>query len=141
MSGPRQLPVRFIVRIAAVCFLVLGALGCHDLLVAFPRRFLPDGLMFAAPLLVILGIVLLIASFAATKATKPMLIVGSCLAGLGGLAMLWARLAVGKGAMAEGFDFVFLFALVILLIPGLAIAAVGAVLATVHRRSGVKGTG
>jgi len=141
MSGPRGVPVRFIVRISAVCFLVLGALGCHDLFVEYPRRFLPGGLLFASPLLVILGIALLIASFAATKAAKPMLIVGSCFAGLGGLAMLGAVLASGKGARAEGFDFVFLFALVILLIPGLAIAAVGAVLAAAHRRSGVKGTG
>jgi len=43
--------------------------------------------------------------------------------------------------MAEGFDFAFLFALVILLIPGLAVTAVGAVLAVVRRRSGSKGTG
>ena len=55
--------------------------------------------------------------------------------------MLWAMLAAaGKGAMAEGFDFVCLFAFVILLIPGLAVAAVGAVLVAVHRRSGSKGT-
>jgi hypothetical protein len=37
--------------------------------------------------------------------------------------------------MGEGFDFASLFALVFLLMPGLAIAAAGAVLGAVQRRS------
>jgi hypothetical protein len=46
-----------------------------------------------------------------------------------------------KGAMAEGFDFAVLFGLTYLLLPGLALAAAGAVLVAVQRRSGSKKTG
>jgi hypothetical protein len=133
-----------IVRLSAACLLVIGVLDCHDFLVPPAARFapgLPFRLTLASPSLLVLGVVLLIASFAATKAAKPMMIVGSGFAGLGGLGMLLAALAAGKGAMAEGFDFVSLFALVFLLMPGLAVAAAGAVLAAVQRPYGSKPTG
>jgi hypothetical protein len=139
MSGRRGLAARSIVRLGAACSLALGLLACHDFFAAPVSRFapnLPFRLTLAGPALTVLGIALLAASFAGTKAAKPMMVAGSSLAGLGGLGMLWASLAAGKGAMAEGFDFVSLFALVFLLVPGLAIAAAGAVLAAAQRRSG-----
>jgi len=67
-----------------------------------------------------------------------MLIVGLCLASFGGLAMLFGVFAAGKGAMAEGFDFVVLFGLTYLRLPGLALAAAGAVLVAVQRRSAAR---
>jgi hypothetical protein len=128
---------RSVVRLGAACSLVLGVLACHDLLAPPPARYAPGlgYLMFAGPTLLVMGIVLLAASFASTKAAKPMIIVGGSLAVSGGLAMLWAGLAAGKGALAEGYDLVALFALVFLLMPGLAAAAGGGVLAAAHRRS------
>lgn len=139
MEAPRDALVRFLMRISAACLLVLGSLGCHDFLVSPPQRFLPDGLqptlMFIAPMLAIPGIVLLIASFAGTKAAKFMLVVGSCLAGLGGLALLWSALAAGKGATFEGSAVMFLYGVIFLLIPGVVVAAFGAVLRAIQRRS------
>lgn len=131
---------RSVVRLGAACSLVLGVLACHDLLAPPPARYAPGlgYLMFAGPTLLVMGIVLLAASFASTKAAKPMIIVGGSLAVSGGLAMLWAGLAAGKGALAEGYDLVALFALVFLLMPGLAAAAGGGMLAAAHRRSGSK---
>ena len=142
-SGQRGLLARSVMRLAAACLLVLGLLAFDDFLAPPPARYapgLPFNLTLAGPALIILGIVLL-ASFSATKAAKAMIIVGSSFAGLGGLAMLLAVLTTGKGAMAEGFDFVFVLALFYLLLTGAAVAAAGAVLAAVLRRSRSKPTG
>lgn len=142
MEAPRDALVRFLMRISAACLLVLGSFGCHDFLVSPPQRFLPDGLqptlMFIAPMLAIPGIVLLIASFAGTKAAKFMLIVGSCFFGLGGLVLLLSVQAPGKGTAFEGRAVLFIFGVIFLLIPGVVVAAIGAVLRAIQRRSGSK---
>jgi hypothetical protein len=114
------------VRVSAVCFLVVGVPTCHDALVPPASRFVPGlapALMLAGPFLIVLGVVLLVGSFLPSKAAKPMVIVGISLTVLGGLPFV-----------VPGLIELFLFVtLPFVLMPGLALAAAGGVLASVRR--------
>jgi hypothetical protein len=125
-------------RLTAACLLAFGILACHDFLAPPPARFaphLPFKLTLASPSLV-LGVVLLVASAMPRKAPQPMTVLGISFGILGGLPFILIETLAGKNANLEGLDFISLFALAVLLMPGLAVAAVGGVLAAIQRRSG-----
>ena len=138
-TGRLRLPMA-LVRVSAVCFFVVGIPTCHDALVPPASRFVPGlapSLMLGGPFLIALGVVLLIGSFLPRKAAKPMIIVGFSLAILGGLPLLVGLLSPSRGVSSSsaGFMELFLFiALPFVLMPGVALAVAGGVLASVKRR-------
>jgi hypothetical protein len=138
-AKPRELLAKYIVRISAVSFLVLGVLAFHDFLVPPASRFLPDlppPLMLAGSFLIVLGVVLLVGSFLPRKAAKPLIIAGILIAILGGLPFLVGELSVDKGVDSEAAGLISLFFFVTLpfvFMPGLAVAA--AVLAALQHWS------
>jgi hypothetical protein len=131
-TGRPRLAMAF-VRVSAVCFLGVGVLVFHDYLVPPASRFLPDlslPLMLDGPFLIVLGVVLLAGSFLPRKAAKPIIIVGISLTILGGLPFLFPDPRL--------IEFFFFVTLPFVLVPGLALAVAGGVLASVKPPSGDK---
>jgi len=131
---------RTIVRLTAACLLIFGVFACHDFLAPPAARFapgLPFRLALAGPALAVLGVVLLAASFAPTKAAKPMMIVGGSFAVVGGLPFVVGALSANQGVDSEAAGLISFFFITqpFFFLPGVAVAAAGGVLAAVQRRS------